>query len=452
MKYRRILAAFAALTVMASVCSCGKDKKSSSELTDSQAATSDSAGSVESSGEEGSEKTTAEKTTDKDGKEVTTAAKDSKSKDTTTTKAGDKKAATTTTAKNGGGSSSGGSSSGGNSSGGSSNGGSSSGGGSGSGSGSGGNSSEEEKEYTAEITLGGNISVKGSNVTVSGSTVTINKEGDYIFSGNLSEGQIYVKTGVRKTADKVTLVFDGVNISNSSQPAIYIEECERCTIKPKDGTVNYISSGVEKKGTKETGAIFSNDTLKFKGKGELNITASASHGIKCDDEITVESGTYNIESDKSGIIADIDVTVDDGNVHIKAGTNGIKSKGTLNINGGHTVVLGGTKEEKSAVYSAGTFSYKSGYLYAAGNMVTVPKYSDHPFIVADLGETISGGSTVEMVLDGTQVVSMEPHNEFRCLMLLSPDVYEGSTFYTVINGSESNEFNVSAGQNLFKLK
>lgn len=459
MGYRRILAVFAALTVMGTVFSCSKEKGTSTVI-DSSVSSEDETASAK-----GSESGGSDDTTDSDGSKTTTASKDKSDKDTTTTKAGEKKADTTTTAK--GGSSAGNNSGGsGNNSGGSGSSSGDSGNNSGSSGGSSGNSGnnggggsennnsggEEEKEYTAEITLGGNISVKGSNVTVSGSTVTISKEGDYIFSGNLSEGQIIVKTGVRRTEDKVTLVLNGVNISNSSQPAIYVDECERCTIKPKDGTVNYISSGVEKKGNKETGAIFSNDTLKFKGKGELNITATASHGIKCDDEVTIESGTYNIESDKSGIIADIDVTVNDGNTNIKAGTNGIKSKGTLNICGGRTVVSGGTKEEKSSLYAPGVFSYTGGYLYAAGSKVSVPTYSDYPFIVVDLGETVGAGSSVEMVLNGTSAVNMNPHNDFRCLLMLSPDISSGSSFHTVINGGSSDDFIVSGGQNMFNLK
>lgn len=465
MKYRRFMAAVAAMTVMASMVSCGKDKQKSSSSTASSKAVSDTE-TVSSDTESADD----EETTDSDGKKTTTTSKDKDEKSdksgTTTTKAGEKKSeGTTTTAKSGssGSSSSGNnSSSGGSNSSGSSNtsGGNSSSGGSSSGNSSGGSSSGgsstgatgEVKEYTAEIVLGNAPKVTGSNVTVNGSTVIITAEGDYIFSGSVSEGQIIVRTGVAATEDKVTLVLNGVDISNSSQPAIFIEECKRCTIKPKEGSVNYVSSGVEKKSAHETGAIFSNDTIKLKGNGELNITATASHGINSDDDVVIESGTYNIESRKSGIIANADVTINDGNIRVKSGTNGIKSEGTLNVNGGYTVISGGTKEEKSAVYAYSTFSYKNGYLYAAGNKVSTPTYSDHPYIVADLGEVIGGGSTVEMVLDGTQVVSMEPHNEFRCLMLLSPDVHEGSNFYTVINGNSSEEFNVSVGQNLFSLK
>ena len=464
MKYRRFMAAVAAMTVMASMVSCGKDKQKSSSSTASSKAVSDTdTGSNDTSSADD------EETTDSDGKKTTTTAKDKDEKSdksgTTTTKAGEKKSeGATATAKSGssGSSSGGNSSSGGSNSSGSSNtsGGNSSSGGSSSGSSSGGSSSGgsstgatgEVKEYTAEIVLGNAPKVTGSNVTVNGSTVIITAEGDYIFSGSVSEGQIIVRTGVAATEDKVTLVLNGVDISNSSQPAIFIDECKRCTIKPKEGSVNYVSSGVEKKSAHETGAIFSNDTIKLKGNGELNITATASHGINSDDDVVIESGTYNIESRKSGIIANADVTINDGNIRVKSGTNGIKSEGTLNVNGGYTVISGGTKEEKSAVYAYSTFSYKNGYLYAAGNKVSTPTYSDHPYIVADLGEVIGGGSTVEMVLDGTQVVSMEPHNEFRCLMLLSPDVHEGSNFYTVINGNSSEEFNVSVGQNLFSLK
>lgn len=462
MKYRRLMAAVTAMAIMASMASCGKDKKDSAASSPESPAVTDTNSAV-------SDTTTAdeEETTDSEGEKTTTKAKEKDDKsETTTTKAGEKKADTTTTAKSG---SSGSSNSGGNSSSGGSNasGGSSSGGSGSSGGSSSGNSSEGSggstsgggsgdtgtvKEYTAEIVLGSTPKVTGSNVTVNGSTVIITAEGDYIFSGSVSEGQIVVKTGVAKTEDKVTIVLNGVDISNSSQPAIFVEECKRCTIKPKEGSVNYVSSGVEKKSAHETGAIFSNDTVKLKGNGELNITATASHGINSDDDVVIESGTYNIDSRKSGITANADVTINDGNIHVKSGTNGIKSEGTLNINGGYTVISGGTKEEKSAIYAYSTFSYTNGYLYAAGNKVSTPTYSDHPYIVADLGEVFGGGSTVEMVLDGTQVVSMEPHNEFRCLMMLSPDIYEGSNFYTVINGNSSSEFNVSGGQNLFSLK
>ena len=438
MKYARLWAAAAAVMMMFSGYSCGKDDNKASDVTDSAISES-----TDTTTKSSSKKSKSSDTDKKDDDETTTTKSDEKSdnKTTTTTKAGEKKSDTTTTAKKDGssksGSSSGGSSSSDNNSSQGSSGNETSG------------SGEEEKEYTAEITLGSSPKVNGSGVTVNGSVVTITSGGDYLFTGNVDNGQIRVNTGASE--EKVTVVLNGVNISNSSAPAIFIEEAKRCTIKPKEGSVNYVSSDVEKKGIQDTGTIFSNDTIRLKGNGELNITATASHGINGDDDVIVESGTYNIDSRKSGIIANDDITINEGRLNVKGGTNGLKSKGTININGGYSVVSGGTKEEKSSIYAGSSFSYTGGYLYAAGNKVSVPTYSESPYIVADLGETVGAGSSVELFLNGNSMITMEPHNDFRCVMMLAPEVSGGSSFSVSVNGNRSGDFSVSEGDNMFSL-
>ena len=437
MKYGRLLAAVAAIMMVFSGYSCGKDENKASDITDSTISENTETTTTKND----SKKSKSSDTDKKDDEKTTTTKKDDKSdKKTTTTKAGEKKSDTTTTAKSGSSSDSSSNNNNNNNNNNSSQGGSNNEGGSG----------EEVKEYTAEITLGGSPKVSGSNVTVNGSVVTITAGGDYLFTGNVDSGQIRVNTGASE--DKVTVVLNGVNISNSSAPAIFIEEAKRCTIKPKEGSVNYVSSGVEKKGVQDTGAIFSNDTVRLKGNGELNITATASHGINADDDVVIESGTYNIDSRKSGIIANDDVTINEGRINIKGGTNGIKSKGTININGGFTVVSGGTKEEKSSLYSGSSFSYTGGYLYAAGNKVSVPTYCESPYIVADIGETVGAGGSVEFFLNGNSMITMNPHNDFRCVMMLAPEVSSGNSFAVSVNGIRSEDFTVSDGGNQFSLK
>ncbi len=277
--------------------------------------------------------------------------------------------------------------------------------------------------------------------------ITISAGGEYRFAGTLSDGQICVNTA---TEEAVTVVLDGVDITNSSGPAILVYEAKKCTIKVREGTVNTLRDGGNDK--TNDGVIFSNDTLRFKGNGTLNIISGNAHGIASDDDIIFENGIYNITSIKSGLFAHDDVTINGGTLDIKGGTNGIKSKGTLNINGGTAVVSGGTKEEKSSIYSAGGFNYTDGYLFAAGNQVSVPSYSVNPYIVADLGESVAAGTTVEMVLDNVQMCSFAPHNNFRCLMMLAPETASGSSFRAVLNGSSSETFTVGDGQNLFSLK
>ncbi|NLT08356.1 MAG: carbohydrate-binding domain-containing protein [Ruminococcus sp.] len=477
MNYKKIFAAIISMTMIAGAASCGQIKSSSEKSSEKSAGDTNIASTELDENASSSEDTTSGEdetdVTDKDAK-GTTAAKDSSDNKTTTTTASNGSSSSSGTSASQDGNSSGSSSSssendssgsgdssaqsqpsGGNSSSGqTSSGGSSSGGNSSGGSSSGGqtqqdpdNNTSEEKVYTAEVTLGSSPKVTGENVTVSGSVATITAGGDYRFSGKVSEGQICVNTA---TEDHVTVVLDGVDISNSSGPAIFVYEAKKCTIKVREGTTNNLSGGVKDKG--KNGVICSNDTLRFKGNGTLNITTNNSHGISSDDDIIVENGIYNINSDKSGLIANDDITINGGTININGGTNGIKSKGTLNINGGSTIVSGGTKEEKSSVYAAGTFNYTDGYLFAAGNQVSPPTYSDNPFIIVDLGESVSSGSSVEMLLNGKKMVSFAPHNNFRCLMMLAPEISSGSSFNTVINGSKSDTKTVENGQNLFSTK
>ena len=214
--------------------------------------------------------------------------------------------------------------------------------------------------------------------------------------------------------------------------------------------MNYLSDGGKDKAN--NAVIFSNDTVRLKGNGELNITANNAHGISSDDDIIIENGTYNITSVKSGLIAHDDITINDGRLNIKGGTNGIKSKGTLNINGGYSVISGGTKEEKSSIYSENSFSYTGGYVYAAGNRVSVPTYCENPFIVADLGSAMDAGSDVKMYLNGNEMISFQPNNSFRCLMMLAPEINSGNSFRVSVNGKGSEDFSVGDGCNQYSVQ
>ena len=214
-----------------------------------------------------------------------------------------------------------------------------------------------------------------------------------------------------------------------------------------DGTVSALSDNAS--GTAFDGAIFSNDTVKLKGTGTLNITTSKAHGISSDDDIIIDDGNITINSGKSGIVAHDDITINGGNINITGKTNGIKSKGTININGGTSVVCGGTKEEKSSVYAASTFNYTGGYLFAAGNMVSPPTVYSNPYIVLQLASSASGGSNVKLTLNGTKYADFTPTNSFLSVMMLAPEISSGSTFSAEIGGSSVGTFTVADGQNLF---
>ena len=426
MKYRRIFAASAALALAASAFSCGKGGNTAETNTSTEETTVSltAENSKTESKSENSSKKTAVSTSDKSKKTTTTATttKSNGKLPQSTAASGKSGSSATTAAQNNS---------------------------QGSNADNDGNTAAEpetdEKLYTAEIVLGASPSVKGSNVSTNGSVVTIKGGGDFLFSGSVTDGQICVDTAVE---EKVTIVLNGVDISNSNGPAIFISEAKKCTIKSREGTANYLSDGGKDK--VNNGVIFSNDTVRLKGNGELNITANNAHGIASDDDIIIDNGTYNITSKKSGIYAHDDITVNDGRLTVKGGTNGMKSKGTININGGYTVISGGTKEDKSSIYSDGAFSYTGGYVYAAGNKVTAPSYSGNPYVIVELSEIAGAGSNVEMLLNGQRMVSFEPHNEFRCLLMLAPEISSGNSFRANVNGY-GNDFTISDGMNLLKM-
>lgn len=306
---------------------------------------------------------------------------------------------------------------------------------------------EPEKTFDAEITFNGNASVKGVNAKADGSVVRITAGGDYIVRGNSSNGQIYVST---VTEEKVEITLDNVDISCSSGPAIFINEAKRCVLKLADGSVNYLSDGGNDK--INDGVIFSNDTLRIKGGGYLEINSGNAHGIASDDDVIIESGEYAINSIKSGIFAHDNITVNGGELTIFGGTNGIKSKGTVNINGGTAWVCGGTKEEKSSIYAAAGLYYTDGYVYAAGNMVTPPSETPNPYIVVNWKNGVSAGETVGFVLGGTEFAVLTPKNPYKCVMMLAPDILIGDGFTPYLNGSGQGDFTVSEGQNLFVIE
>lgn len=277
--------------------------------------------------------------------------------------------------------------------------------------------------------------------------INITSGGDYLVRGYTAEGQIYIST---ENEEKVEITLDGVDISCSDAPAILVNQAKRCVIKLADGSLNYLRDGGNDK--VNDGVIFSNDTLRIKGEGTLEITAGNAHGIASDDDVIIESGTYIINAVKSGIFAHDDITVNGGNLKIYGGTNGIKSKGTVNINGGDMYISGGSKEEKSSIYASAVFNYTGGNVYAAGNQVTPPYSTPNPYIVLNYQNGAGAGSTVGLVLDGTEKAVVNPHNNFRCVLMLSPDIYIGGTFTAYLDGSASEDFTVAEGQNLFKIE
>lgn len=181
------------------------------------------------------------------------------------------------------------------------------------------------------------LSVSGDGASVSDNTLTISKGGVYTLSGKNSDASIVISTD-----DKVKLKLNGVNITSSGAPVIYVENADKLYIDTEDGTDNSLVSTAA-----DTAAIRSKDNLKIKGGGTLNIT-SADNGIKCSDNLKIEGGKINIDAKADGINVNDTFEMTDGNLKITAVGDGIDSSSIANISGGTIdITTNGTPTETS---------------------------------------------------------------------------------------------------------
>lgn len=181
------------------------------------------------------------------------------------------------------------------------------------------------------------LSVSDDGASVSDNTLTISKGGVYTLSGKNSDASIVISTD-----DKVKLKLNGVNITSSGAPVIYVENADKLYIDTEDGTDNSLVSTAA-----DTAAIRSKDNLKIKGGGTLNIT-SADNGIKCSDNLKIEGGNINIDAKADGINVNDTFEMTDGNLKITAVGDGIDSSSIANISGGTIdITTNGTPTETS---------------------------------------------------------------------------------------------------------
>lgn len=200
-----------------------------------------------------------------------------------------------------------------------------------------------DKNSAAVIKLNGESASCDSNaVKVSGSKITITDEGTYIISGTLEDGMIVVDAD---KSDKIQIVLNGVNISNSTSAALYVLKADKVFITTAAKSGNTLSNGGTYKAIDENNidaVIYSKEDLTLNGEGSLAINAEAGHGIVSKDSLVLASGEYNITAVKHGISGKDDVSVTDGSYKIVSGKDGIHAENADDESLGFVYILDGT--------------------------------------------------------------------------------------------------------------
>ena len=275
-------------------------------------------------------------------------------------------------------------------------------------------------------------------------SISITKVGIYYLSGTISDGSITINTD-----DDVKLVLTDVSITNSSGPAINVENANVVYIEI-NGTNTIKATTSEEL----DGAIYSCDDLVLSGSGTLNVTSNYD-GIVSKDDLEITSGTYNINSDDDAIRGKDSVTINGGVFNIKSKGDGIKTtneqeKGSIYISGGTFNIesyLDGISSISTMTIKDGTFNITSGKnnssstdskkgIKAVGNILisggTFDITSNEDGIHSDASISIGGGKfEIDAVDDGIHANVLVEINDGN----ITIDSSEGiEATYVKING------------------
>ena len=200
---------------------------------------------------------------------------------------------------------------------------------------------ENDKVSVKEKASGDDENSLKEKAELSGSTIVIRKEGTYVFSGTLANGQIIVDADKEET---VRLVFQGVNITSSDSAPVY-SKSGNVIITLADGTENRIEDGstysFEQEEEEPNGAIFAKDDLTFNGNGTLHVIGNYNHGIQCKDDLKFVAGTYMISAVNDGIVGKDSVSVKNGNFTIESGDDGVKASNAEDSEKGYILIENG---------------------------------------------------------------------------------------------------------------
>jgi hypothetical protein len=208
------------------------------------------------------------------------------------------------------------------------------------------NSSTNSEDISYVVLAGNSITLTGSGATVKGSKITITSAGIYNITGILKDGQIVVNT---QDKENVKLFLNGIDITCSQSPPIYVINAEKVVITLADGTNNFVTDGdsyiLENTVSDELdAAIFSNDDLTINGSGSLTVNASYNNGIQSKDDLKITGGRITVNAVNDGIKGRDSVAIRDSYIIVKAGGDGIQSNNDEDLGEGLVLIESGTIE------------------------------------------------------------------------------------------------------------
>ena len=172
-----------------------------------------------------------------------------------------------------------------------------------------------------------------------GQDIHITAAGVYVLTGTASNVTVYVEAG---KDDKVQLVLDNLNVTNSSFPVIYGKTADKLFVTTSgDSTMAVTGTFATDDGNKINGVIFSKTDLVLNGTASLAI-ASTENGIVGKDDLKITGGAYTVTAKSKAIDANDSIRIADGTLNLTAGTDGLHAENNDDAQKGYIYIGGGS--------------------------------------------------------------------------------------------------------------
>lgn len=196
--------------------------------------------------------------------------------------------------------------------------------------------SKRDLKQTADLTDAVEITAED------GKTLEITEAGVYVVSGSAENFTIRVEADDEA---KVQIVLNGVDITNSDFPAIYVVNADKVFVTTVSGTENNLSVTGEFTADGDTNTdavIFSKDDIVLNGEGTLNINSTYGNGISGHDDMKITGGTYTISCALDAFEANDSILINDGTFTIYTSKDGLHCANDEDSTVGYIYIAGGS--------------------------------------------------------------------------------------------------------------
>ena len=195
-------------------------------------------------------------------------------------------------------------------------------------------------EGAVEITLqGAEGTINGTGAYFLDGSLVIAKPGNYVLSGELTDGSIIVEA---YDTSKIWIMLNGVSVKCSDDACLRVDQADKVFVTLAEGTENTLESGdtfsEEAIADGTGGVIYSHDDLTINGNGSLSIKGGPEHGIEVNDSLVITGGTINIESTSDGIHVNDAFRFDSADLTVSCGDDAVHCDQEILIAGGSILI------------------------------------------------------------------------------------------------------------------